>query len=146
MVSSPVTPLKRGALAAAVLLALSACPLTALAQEEAPEDAPATEAPAEETPAPEAPAGQAPAEEAPAEEPAEQNQQTPTESDATAPAQPGAVRSTHGAWSIVCDNEAGAPDEQCALMQNVIAEEKVTFVGHPERLALVGGKRQGEQF
>lgn len=30
--------------------------------------------------------------------------------------------------------------------QNVIAEEKETFEGHPERLALVGDKRQGEQF
>ncbi|HEV7282963.1 MAG TPA: DUF4838 domain-containing protein [Pirellulaceae bacterium] len=30
--------------------------------------------------------------------------------------------------------------------QSVIAEEKEAFEGHPERLALVNGKRQGEQF
>lgn len=55
--------------------------------------------------------------------------QTPTETDPSAPTQPqpqqpGAVRSTHGAWSIVCDQKAGAPDEQCALMQNVIAADR----------------------
>lgn len=38
--------------------------------------------------------------------------------------QPGTVRSTHGAWSIVCDQPAGASGEQCALMQNVIAEDR----------------------
>jgi invasion protein IalB len=38
--------------------------------------------------------------------------------------QPGTVRSNHGAWSIVCDQPAGASDEQCALMQNVIAEDR----------------------
>jgi invasion protein IalB len=36
----------------------------------------------------------------------------------------GAVRSTHGAWSIICDTPAGAMSEQCALMQNVIAEDR----------------------
>jgi len=38
--------------------------------------------------------------------------------------QPGTVRSNHGAWSIVCDQPAGASSEQCALMQNVIAEDR----------------------
>ena len=38
--------------------------------------------------------------------------------------QPGTVKSNHGAWSIVCDQPAGASDEQCALMQNVIAEDR----------------------
>lgn len=38
--------------------------------------------------------------------------------------QPGTVRSNHGAWSIVCDQPAGASGEQCALMQNVIAEDR----------------------
>ncbi|MBA70507.1 MAG: invasion-associated locus B family protein, partial [Rhizobiales bacterium] len=33
--------------------------------------------------------------------------------------QAGTVKSSHGAWSIVCDTPAGAPEEQCALMQNV---------------------------
>ena len=37
---------------------------------------------------------------------------------------PGTVRSNHGAWSIVCDRPAGAASEQCALMQNVIAEDR----------------------
>ena len=38
--------------------------------------------------------------------------------------QPGTVRSNHGAWSIICDKPAGANSEQCALMQNVIAEDR----------------------
>ncbi|WP_275789383.1 invasion associated locus B family protein [Pararhizobium gei] len=37
---------------------------------------------------------------------------------------PGTVKSNHGAWSIVCDQPAGATAEQCALMQNVIAEDR----------------------
>jgi invasion protein IalB len=37
---------------------------------------------------------------------------------------PGTVKSNHGAWSIVCDKPAGASAEQCALMQNVIAEDR----------------------
>lgn len=36
----------------------------------------------------------------------------------------GTVRSTHGAWSIICDTPAGASEEQCALMQNVIASDR----------------------
>jgi len=36
----------------------------------------------------------------------------------------GAVRSTHGAWSIICDTPAGATAEQCAMMQNVVAEDR----------------------
>ena len=39
-------------------------------------------------------------------------------------ATPGTVKSNHGAWSIVCDQPAGASAEQCALMQNVIAEDR----------------------
>lgn len=38
--------------------------------------------------------------------------------------QAGSVRSTHGAWSIICDIPAGATGEQCALMQNVVAEDR----------------------
>ncbi|MDD9910675.1 MAG: invasion associated locus B family protein [Ahrensia sp.] len=30
----------------------------------------------------------------------------------------------HGAWSIVCETPAGASSEQCALMQNVVAEDR----------------------
>ena len=40
------------------------------------------------------------------------------------PATPGTVKSNHGAWSIICDKPAGAQTEQCALMQNVIAEDR----------------------
>lgn len=42
----------------------------------------------------------------------------------TQPPAPGTVRSNHGAWSVVCDKPAGASTEQCALMQNVIAEDR----------------------
>ncbi|MBW3096940.1 invasion associated locus B family protein [Pseudohoeflea coraliihabitans] len=38
--------------------------------------------------------------------------------------QAGTVQSTHGAWSVVCDTPAGAPEEQCVLMQNVVAEDR----------------------
>lgn len=36
----------------------------------------------------------------------------------------GAVRSSHGAWSMVCDTPPGATSEQCALMQNVVAQDR----------------------
>jgi invasion protein IalB len=36
----------------------------------------------------------------------------------------GTVKSTHGAWSIICDTPAGASSEQCAMMQNVVAEDR----------------------
>lgn len=36
----------------------------------------------------------------------------------------GAVKSTHGAWSMVCDTPPGASEEQCALMQNVVAQDR----------------------
>jgi invasion protein IalB len=38
--------------------------------------------------------------------------------------QPGNVRENHGAWSIICDRPAGASADQCALMQNVIADDR----------------------
>ncbi|MDN2566810.1 invasion associated locus B family protein [Aquibium sp. A9E412] len=38
--------------------------------------------------------------------------------------QGGTVRSTHGAWSIICDTPPGASSEQCAMMQNVVAEDR----------------------
>lgn len=44
--------------------------------------------------------------------------------DAGAQPQNGTVRSTHGAWSILCDTPAGASSEQCAMMQNVVAEDR----------------------
>ncbi len=36
----------------------------------------------------------------------------------------GTVRSTHGAWSIICDTPPGAKTEQCAMMQNVVASDR----------------------
>lgn len=36
----------------------------------------------------------------------------------------GNVKSSHGAWSIVCDVPPGSSTEQCALMQNVVAEDR----------------------
>ncbi len=38
--------------------------------------------------------------------------------------QSGKVKSKHGVWSILCDTPAGASSEQCALMQNVVAEDR----------------------
>jgi invasion protein IalB len=43
---------------------------------------------------------------------------------AQAAAPSGTVRSTHGAWSIICDTPAGATSEQCVMMQNVVAEDR----------------------
>lgn len=40
------------------------------------------------------------------------------------PAAPGMARSNHGSWSVICDKPAGASEEQCALMQNVIADDR----------------------
>jgi invasion protein IalB len=37
---------------------------------------------------------------------------------------PGTVQSMHGAWSVICDKPPGAETNQCALMQNVIAEDR----------------------
>ncbi len=42
----------------------------------------------------------------------------------SAMAQTGTVRSQHGAWAVVCDQPAGAAGEQCALLQNVVAEDR----------------------
>ena len=36
----------------------------------------------------------------------------------------GTVKSSHGAWSMVCDTPPGASGEQCALMQNVVAQDR----------------------
>ena len=43
---------------------------------------------------------------------------------AMAAQQSGTVKSTHGAWSILCDTPAGAKSEQCALIQNVVAADR----------------------
>ena len=86
-----------------VLSACVAAAAIAPAFAQQPTPAPAPAAPAQ--PAPGAPAAQA----------------TPGQ---TQPQAPGTVRSNHGAWSVVCDKPAGASAEQCALMQNVIAEDR----------------------
>jgi invasion protein IalB len=36
----------------------------------------------------------------------------------------GAVRAAHGDWQIRCDTPPGAKNEQCALIQNVTAEDR----------------------
>jgi len=36
----------------------------------------------------------------------------------------GSTSTQHGAWSIICDTPPGASTEQCALMQNVVAEDR----------------------
>ncbi|GGE14407.1 hypothetical protein GCM10011390_36970 [Aureimonas endophytica] len=62
---------------------------------------------------------------APAQAPA-----TPAPAPAPAAAPPGAagtsgtVKSQHGAWNLVCDRPAGAASDQCALLQNVVAEDR----------------------
>lgn len=38
--------------------------------------------------------------------------------------QGGNVRSSHGAWSVICDTPMGASAEQCAMIQNVVAEDR----------------------
>jgi len=52
------------------------------------------------------------------------NGSRPPQPSAQPPKPPGNVRENHGAWSIICDRPAGASTEQCALMQNVIAEDR----------------------
>lgn len=56
--------------------------------------------------------------------PAPQGTATPAPQGAVNPAPQGTVKSKHGAWSIVCDTPAGASTEQCAMMQNVVAEDR----------------------
>ena len=36
----------------------------------------------------------------------------------------GVVKSKHGEWALVCDTPPGASSEQCALVQNVVAEDR----------------------
>lgn len=60
---------------------------------------------------------------APAQQPA-QTQPADEQQVPSAQQPPGSVKSMHGAWSVVCDKPAGAATNQCALMQNVIAEDR----------------------
>ncbi|MDR9776235.1 invasion associated locus B family protein [Rhizobium hidalgonense] len=61
---------------------------------------------------------------APAQQPSAANPNIQVSPGQTQPQAPGTVKSNHGAWSVVCDKPAGAATEQCALMQNVIAEDR----------------------
>lgn len=36
----------------------------------------------------------------------------------------GQLRDVHGDWQVRCETPAGAPEEQCALVQNVTAEDR----------------------
>ena len=37
---------------------------------------------------------------------------------------PGYIKGKFGEWHLVCDKPAGAPGDQCVLMQNVIADDR----------------------
>jgi invasion protein IalB len=39
----------------------------------------------------------------------------------------GAVKSVHNDWQVRCDTPPGAQNEQCALMQSVMAEDRPNF-------------------
>jgi invasion protein IalB len=39
----------------------------------------------------------------------------------------GAIRSVHGDWQIRCETPPGAQNEQCALFQAVVAEDRASF-------------------
>lgn len=73
--------------------------------------------------------GMASAQEAPAATP-EGGASAPAQAEPAAPATAGGsatsgtVRSTHGSWSVVCESAPGAPSEQCALLQNVVADDR----------------------
>ncbi len=43
---------------------------------------------------------------------------------ATGAAAQGQLRETHGDWQMRCEQPPGAPSEQCALVQNVTAEDR----------------------
>jgi invasion protein IalB len=55
---------------------------------------------------------------------AKQEQQTERPEPPQPPADNSVVRENHGAWSMVCDQPPGSTVEQCALMQNVIADDR----------------------
>lgn len=82
-------------------------------------------APAQAKPPAAAPApAPAPAPSATPQQPGAANPNIQVSPGQTQPQAPGTVKSNHGAWSVVCDKPAGAATEQCALMQNVIAEDR----------------------
>ncbi len=114
--SARPTTMKR--LAIGVALSLAAAVLPAAAQNQPAQNQPAQnkqppaqqQVPATQSPAPQSPAPQSPAAESTA--------------APSMPQQGGKLRSQHGAWSILCDTPAGAKNEQCALIQNVVAAKR----------------------
>ncbi|WP_184378937.1 invasion associated locus B family protein [Rhizobium sp. BK619] len=76
------------------------------------------------TPTPAKPPAAAPAPATTPQQPSVANPNIQVTPGQTQPQAPGTVKSNHGAWSVVCDKPAGAATEQCALMQNVIAEDR----------------------
>ncbi|MBX4959362.1 invasion associated locus B family protein [Rhizobium lentis] len=109
-VSMGFRSLARSLLVTASIAAAAATPV--FAQQPTPSQAnPAAPAPAAPAPAPQQPNAASPKVE-------------PATPGQTQPQAPGTVKSNHGAWSVVCDKPAGASAEQCALMQNVIAEDR----------------------
>lgn len=88
-------PIRLKSVALGATLLMSAAALPAAAQNSAPAPAPST------------------SEQAPAAAP-----------QSGAPSASGTLKSTHGAWSILCDTPAGAKNEQCALIQNVVAAKR----------------------
>ncbi|WP_206735322.1 invasion associated locus B family protein [Rhizobium leguminosarum] len=111
-VSMGFRSLAQSLLLAASIAAAATTPVFAQQQPAPSQAKPPAAAPA---PAP-APAPQQPSAAKPNVEPVTPGQ--------TQPPAPGTVKSNHGAWSVVCDKPAGAATEQCALMQNVIAEDR----------------------
>jgi invasion protein IalB len=93
--------------------------LPAYAQQPGPQPTPNAAQPAPQPPAPQSTGPQPTAPRA-APKTGQNAQQAPQ--PATPPA--GNVKESHGAWSIICDRPAGASADQCALMQNVIAEDR----------------------
>ena len=130
---------KAGALALTALL-LCATALPSAAQDEAPSEK--TSKPVEQTAPEEAKqdtasedAGQEAAPAAPTEQSQQAAPELPaeaTEQQQAAPASPPPqqaedntiVRENHGAWSMICDQPPGSSALQCALMQNVIADDR----------------------
>ena len=99
--------------AAAVELAQAATPSSP--------DQPSPAAPA----APAAAPAPAPAPEQPSAAPqAAQPQPQKPKPSASQQVLPGTVKSTHGAWSIVCDKPNSTEKDQCGLIQNVVAEDR----------------------
>lgn len=53
-----------------------------------------------------------------------QDRQTVPNPNGTSSQPPGFIRGKFGEWHVVCEKPAGAPGDQCVLMQNVIADDR----------------------